>query len=219
MSTLIQTSPVLGNENFKTIVNQARQIQTANISSCIIQNLSVENIKSQYIWNDPSPANVEKLLSVIGHSSSSYSSMASGDSQFLNINPGQPSATTVAGGILTLPPNATIVGAYAIDATLAGAVALLIGTDKVTGSAATSSNNILATLTASLNTGTQVTAQTSLATAGLGTAGIQPVTGSIQVPSDGTTGVSYTVIGGPITATSGLKVTIFYLLTPPPGTI
>lgn len=216
--TTIRTEPITGNESFRNVVNSAGQFQSINIGNSVIQNLNVDSISSQYIWSNPDPTNVEKLLSVTGSSSTSYPNLASGESQFLNVNPGQPNATTVAGGVLTLPPNATIVGAYAIDETLTGVIGMRIGTESITGNQATSKMNIFTTDQTKLNSGTQVIAQQSLATAGLGTSGVRPITSTLRIPSTGTTGVSITVIGGPITATSGLKVTIFYLPTPEPGT-
>lgn len=144
--------------------------------------------------------------------------MTIGESQFLNSSPGQPSASTIAGGILSIPANATLVGAYAVDETLAGIPGMVIGTKFIDGQPATASSNLFGLISpAILNQGTQVTAQPNMTTARLGSPGLVPTEHVIVISNAGARGVTFTLAGGPITATSGLKVTIFYLPTPPPG--
>lgn len=209
MTTSVRPEPVNGNQNFENVSTLTDSIPTASIANGIIQDLVSDMINCQFAWFDPSPQSNQRVMSVTGNSSTTF--IGSGGSQFLNSDPGRPNADSVEGGVLVIPPSSLIVGAYAIDATLAGPVAVRIGTNTITGNPATSSRNIFTTVPASINVGTRVTAEPSLATAGFGTAGVAPKTTTIFVPIAGTTGVSVTVLGGAVTASSGLKVTIFYI--------
>lgn len=201
--------PVNGNQNFEGISAIAEFIPHSSIANGIIQDLVSDMASCQFAWFNPSPQSDRKISCVTGNSSSAFIGLLG--SQFLNSNPGTQNATSVEGGVLVIPPRSLIIGAYAIDTTLAGPAAVRIGTNTISGTPATSSRNIFLTTPANINAGTRVTAEPSLATAGFGTAGTPPKTGTIYVPSTGTTGVSVTTLGAAVTASSGLKVTIFYI--------
>ena len=201
--------PVNGNQNFESILAIAEFIPNASIADGLVQDLVSDMINCQFAWFNPSPQSNHRVSSVTGNSSSAFIGLLG--SQFLNSNPGAPSATSVEGGALVIPPRSLIIGAYAIDTTLAGPAAVRIGTNTITGNPAVSSRNIFLTTPANINTGTRVTAEPSFATAGFGTGGTPPKTATIYVPSTGTTGVSVTTLGAAVTASSGLKVTIFYI--------
>jgi hypothetical protein len=202
-----------GNQYFSQIVNQAEQIPLLNAAKAIVPTINTQLVSSGFIWatNDPSLTS-KKLYSIVGNSPNTFSTLASGVAQFLNINPNQPSSIENDGTVLVLPPGAKIVGAYAIDNGYVGGL-LDIGMVQITGSIPTPHlDDFFGGLTqATVNAGGIVAAIPEItATSALGDQGDQPMF-TPTVPSTGVTGVTVTS-GSNVTASSGLTVTIYYVL-------
>lgn len=211
MTTILRSEPVDGNQNYTGVVDLTGQVPNLTVQNTVIQSLTAEAVYAAFNLVNPSPSNVDKLYSVTGHTPSNWLGMQTGSVVFLNADPGKPQANTVAGGILTLPPNATIVGAYAIDSTLTGPNIVDIGVTQVTGSdPVISTDVIMHTFDSYLRTGTQVTSQTQMVASAMGLGGVVPVTGTLVTPKDVTSGVYISPTAGPVLTTSGLRITIYY---------
>lgn len=203
------TEPVNGNQYYSQIITQAEQIRLLSAGQTIIPTVNTELVKSNFVWtsNNPTLAS-KKLYSTTGSSSSTFGTLLSGSSQFLNVGPNLAASTANA---LLLPPGATIVSAFAQDVGYVGG-ALSIGTKAVTNSPPSSSNNIFGGLTqAIVNQGGLVAAIPELtATSRFGDTGDVPLA-TISISNIGLTGITVTPAAN-ITATNGLFVTMYYLL-------
>lgn len=208
-------SPILGNQGFVGISNLAASIPSATIIDAKIGNLSTQLVNTNFqIIVPPGSTNVT-LRSITGSSSSTFDSLTDGNVQFLNAQPGQPTALTVAGGVLAIPPGATIVAAFALDKFMSGATALNIGTCPITGSAPILSTNIFNNASRGrVQKGVLVTSQQPpSASSALGGQGIPLyyANNSITIPTTGSTGISVSPIGD-MTTTDGLTVTLYYYI-------
>lgn len=206
------TLPLFGNQNFTGISSLASQLQTANITNLTTQSLSNQLINSNFIWINSGGIS-KKLYSVTGNSSNSFDTLTVGTAQFLNTSPDKPASITVSGGLLVIPPGATIIAAYALDKGLFGTDSLDIGTGTITNSAPITSNNIFnAADRIDVRAGVYVSSQPVYnANSTLGGPGII-ATGSstISVPTTGSTGITVTPNTTDITSSTGLTVTIYY---------
>lgn len=208
----VRPEPVNGNQNFSNVFTIANQIDSITSSNTVIQSVVSDMVTGQFTWNNFSTERPEQIQMITGHTPTTFLGLADGSSVFLNTNPGQPPATTVQGGVLTLPHSVSIIGAYAIDPTVSGPDTINIGTNLVTGNQPTNNGNLFTTTPANLALGTQVTAALDLSSATLGSAGTAPFQYTIDISDTGTVGISVTPVGDSIATSSGLRVNIFYLI-------
>lgn len=205
--------PTNGNQYFSQIINDATQIPILNVARALVPTINTQLVSAGFMWtsNDPSLTG-KKLYSVTGNSSNTFGSLASGVAQFLNVDPNQPASIENDGTLLVLPPGAKVIGAYAFDSGYVGGT-LDIGLVEITGGVPTPNIDDIfgGLLQATVNVGAIVAAVPELtATSKIGDEGDSPLF-IPTVPTTGVTGVTVTP-GANVTASSGLVVTIHYLI-------
>lgn len=205
--------PLNGNQHYSGLITDTSQISKINIGKVTCPPLNSGLVTSDFLWvnSDPSFLN-KKLYSLTGNSSTSFVGLGADTAQFLNANPGEQASIAIGGPQVVIPPGATVVGAYAVDNGYTGDL-LDIGFTKITGSTPSAHlDNIFSGLTqVTVNAGGIVVAIPSITgDSDLGSAGDTPIFTS-TVSTTGTTGITVTS-AAEVTASTGLSVTVYYLL-------
>lgn len=208
-----QTVPLLGNQYYTHINTVSGQVSKFDVTDAKILQLNSTTLNSRLALMSP---NGSKLHSITGNSSSTFRTLSEGQTQFLNIQPGQLPALSVEGGVLAIPPGAKVVAAYAVDPGIQGPTSLNIGTQSILGTVPAVSSNIfhLAPVSSLLSTGLVVTSQFVPVTNSIpGSPGV-PANGGgpISIPDTGSYGIVVSPNGDDMSRSGGLKVTLFYYL-------
>lgn len=205
--------PLNGNQYFSNVITETNQIPIIAIGEATCSYVNSGLVTSNFLWvnNNPVFSN-KKLYSLTCNSSTTFNGLVADTPQFLNKNPGEQADIEIGGPQAVVPAGATVVGAYAVDAGYAGGV-LDIGLVPITGSTPPAhTSTIFAGLEeATVNDGGIVVAMPPITgDSDLGSVGDTPLT-TITVGTTSITGITVTSDAN-ITASTGLKVQIYYLI-------
>jgi hypothetical protein len=206
------TNPIAGNQFFTRVNNAAGQLPEQNVSNSNAVSLRAAGVATNGLFINALPAQVGKTLrSVTGFAPSSL--VGGGAANFfLNNAAGvaaqaTPSSTNTA--VMTIPAGALITSVLlGPDATFVGGT-LAAGTQALTGAVPGANVNLCAaSLAVSVNAGASVG---QIAPAALTGVAIPTGTTVAVAASPTVTGVTITTSAN-ITASSGLQVTVYYLI-------